>query len=330
MVDCELIIGGKKRIMKRCFPEVLDLHSTIDGVTTTVSRNDYDFKVLVKEIHFNGFSFVNQRYTANADVELHVNSMIENPVMAMGYVRSGNVWNEYELTENDVALTIQPHEDDTRLKFKKGSRVDVFNILLSPGYVRNVCERDPEVLERFVTNLDSDVPMSDPTFPGNKRLLRSLNSIGDYFMMGNYADKYLESKVLECITEYLYQKENTEERPLKYNFVLRDKIHDARQMMLSRYQEPPSLHELAAMVGTNECTLKLAFKEEYGLTVFQYLFDYRMALATKYLLDSQRPISEIATLLGFDYHSHFCTAFRRKFGMSPTDYREKHHAFLPM
>ena len=52
MVDCELIIGGKKRIMKRCFPEVLDLHSTIDGVTTTVSRNDYDFNVRVKEIHF--------------------------------------------------------------------------------------------------------------------------------------------------------------------------------------------------------------------------------------------------------------------------------------
>ena len=256
--------------------------------------------------------------------------MLENPVMAMGYVRSGNVWNEYELTENDVALTIQPHEDDTRLKFKKGSRVDVFNILLSPGYVRNVCERDPEVLERFVTNLDSDVPMSDPTFPGNKRLLRSLNSIGDYFMMGNYAERYLESKVLECITEYLYQKEGIEERPLKFDFVLRDKVHDARQVMLSRYQEPPSLHELAAMVGTNECTLKRAFKEEYGLTVFQCLFDYRMALAAKYLLNSQSPISEIATLLGFDYHSHFCTAFRRKFGMSPTDYRAKHHAFLPM
>lgn len=330
MVDCELIIGGKKRIMKRCFPEVLDLHSTIDGVTTTVSRNDYDFNVRVKEIHFSGFSLVNQRYTASVDVELHVKCMLENPVMAMGYLRSGGVWNEYELTENDVALTIQPHEDDTRLKFKKGSRVDVFNILLSPGYVRNVCERDPEVLERFVTNLDSDVPMSDPTFPGNKRLLRSLNSIGEYFMMGNYAERYLESKVLECITEYLYQKEGIEERPLKFDFVLRDKVHDARQVMLSRYQEPPSLHELAAMVGTNECTLKRAFKEEYGLTVFQCLFDYRMALATKYLLDSQSPISEIATLLGFDYHSHFCTAFRRKFGMSPTDYRAKHHVFLPM
>lgn len=330
MIKSELIIDGQKHVLKRDFPEVLDLKTISEGVTTTISRIDCGFNVRVKEIHFNGFSFVRQHYTASAGVELHVNCVLENPVMAMGYVRSGNVWNEYELTENDVALTIQPHEDDTWLIFKKGARVDVFNILLSPEYVRSVCERNPDVLERFVKNLDSDVPLNAPTFQGNKRLLRSLNVIGDYFMMGNYAERYLESKVLECITEYLYQKEGIEERPLKFDFVLRDKVHDARQVMLSRYQEPPSLHELAAMVGTNECTLKRAFKEEYGLTVFQCLFDYRMALAAKYLLDSQSPISEIATLLGFDYHSHFCTAFRRKFGMSPTDYRAKHHAFLPM
>lgn len=330
MIDCELKIDGKKRVLKRGFPEVMALHSTTDGIRTTLLRNEHDFNVRVKEIHFKGFSLVSQSYTAGADVELHVRSMLEEPVLAMGYVRSGNVWNEYEMTGNDVALTIQPHEDNTLLKFKKGSRVDLYNIMLLPEYVRSLCERNPDVLERFVNDLDRDNPMADFAFQAAKRLLRSLNGIGDYFMMGNYGERYLESKVLECITEYLYQKENTEERPLKYNFVLRDKVHDARKVMLSRYQEPPSLHELAAMVGTNECTLKRAFKEEYGLTVFQCLFDYRMALATKYLLDSQRPISEIATLLGFDYQSHFCTAFRRKFAMSPTDYRAQHHAFLPM
>lgn len=39
------------------------------------------------------------------------------------------------------------------------------------------------------------------------------------------------------------------------------------------------LHEIASMVGTNECTLKKAFKYEFGTTVFQFLFDYRMRLA---------------------------------------------------
>lgn len=323
MIDCELKIDGKKRVLKRGFPEVMALHSTTDGIRTTLLRNEHDFNVRVKEIHFKGFSLVSQSYTAGADVELHVRSMLEEPVMAMGYVRSGNVWNEYEMTGNDVALTIQPHEDNTLLKFKKGSRVGLYNIMLLPEYVRSLCERNPDVLERFVNDLDRDNPMADFAFQADKRLLRSLSDVGDYFMLGNYADKYLESKVLECITEYLYQKQGTEERPVKYNFVLRDKIHDARQVLLEKFQNPLSLHELAAEVGTNECTLKRAFKEEYHMSVFQYLYEYRMNRAVSYLLDSQLSISEIATLLGFDYQSHFCTAFKRKYGMSPSQFRDR-------
>ena len=325
MINSELIIDGKKQGKGNDFPEVVDLHTMTDGITTTISRTISGFSVAVREIHFQGFSFVNQRYKADADVELHVKCTLANPVMAMGYVRSGSVWNEYELQGSDVALTVQPHEDDTRLKFRKGTRVDVFNILLLPEYVRSVCERNPDVLELFMTSMGRDIPMEAPAFQGGKRLLRSLNGVGDYYMMGKYVEKFLESKVLECLTEYFYQKEDVEERPLKYNFLLRDKVHDARQVMLRNYQEPPSLHELAAMVGTNECTLKKAFKEEYGITVFQCLFDYRMELAAKYLLDSQRPIADIATRLGYDYQSHFCTAFRRKYGISPTAFRSGVH-----
>ena len=83
----------------------------------------------------------------------------------------------------------------------------------------------------------------------------------------------------------------------------------------------PSLHELAVMVGTNECTLKKAFKHEFGTTIFQYLFDYRMELAAYYLLDTNLPIADIGMRLGYDYQSHFCTAFKRKFGVSPIAFR---------
>lgn len=83
----------------------------------------------------------------------------------------------------------------------------------------------------------------------------------------------------------------------------------------------PSLHELAAMVGTNECTLKKGFKQEFGTTVFQYLFDFRMDLAVHYLLDTSLPIADIGVKLGYDYQSHFCTAFKRKHGVSPMEFR---------
>ena len=49
---------------------------------------------------------------------------------------------------------------------------------------------------------------------------------------------------------------------------------------------------------------------------FQYLFDYRMRLAVLYLLDSDMAINDIGIKLGYDYQSHFCTAFKRKYGVS--------------
>ena len=51
--------------------------------------------------------------------------------------------------------------------------------------------------------------------------------------------------------------------------------------------------------------------------------DYPMELAAKYLTETSWPIAEIGYTLGYDYQSHFCTAFKRKLGVSPTDFRMK-------
>ena len=60
--------------------------------------------------------------------------------------------------------------------------------------------------------------------------------------------------------------------------------------------------------------------------LFQYLFDYRIRLAVLYLLDSDMAINNIGIKLGYDYQSHFCTDFNRKYGVSPIKYRAMQHA----
>ena len=37
-------------------------------------------------------------------------------------------------------------------------------------------------------------------------------------------------------------------------------------------------------------------------------------------------LNDIGTKLGYDYQSHFCTAFKRKYGVSPIEYRAMQHA----
>jgi AraC-like DNA-binding protein len=100
-----------------------------------------------------------------------------------------------------------------------------------------------------------------------------------------------------------------------------DKFVRTKEILEQRYRNPPSLHELSLMVGTNECTLKNGFKKLFGTTVFGYLFDYRMMLACRYLWDTDKAIQEIADLVGYEHQSHFSTAFKRKFCVSPQQYR---------
>ncbi|MDR3251414.1 MAG: AraC family transcriptional regulator, partial [Tannerella sp.] len=100
-------------------------------------------------------------------------------------------------------------------------------------------------------------------------------------------------------------------------------IH-AKEIIEQEYRHPPSLRNLALMAGTNECKLKNGFKELFGVTVFGHLFNYRMNLATRYLLDTEKTIQDIAELVGYEHQSHFSTAFKRKFAVSPQEYRNGH------
>ena len=102
-----------------------------------------------------------------------------------------------------------------------------------------------------------------------------------------------------------------------------DKMMHARHILETEYLAPPSLHALALRVGTNECTLKGMFKKMFGQTVFGYHFDYRMRLAARLLLDTEKSVAEVAALTDYEHTSHFCAAFRRKHGVTPLEFRRR-------
>ncbi|MDR3140113.1 MAG: AraC family transcriptional regulator [Tannerellaceae bacterium] len=102
-----------------------------------------------------------------------------------------------------------------------------------------------------------------------------------------------------------------------------DRLHHAKAIIEREYLNLPSLCRLALMAGTNECKLKHGFKSLFGATVFGHLFDCRMEMACRYLLDSDKSIQEIASLAGCEHHSHFSMAFKRKFCVSPQAYRQR-------
>ena len=69
-------------------------------------------------------------------------------------------------------------------------------------------------------------------------------------------------------------------------------------------------------------TLQRKLSEE-GTTFGAIYQSLRQEMAQQYIHDSQMSMTEIAYLLGFSEQSNFTRAFRRWYGISPSDARQK-------
>lgn len=133
---------------------------------------------------------------------------------------------------------------------------------------------------------------------------------------------YVKGKVYELLSLH-FQKDETAEG--EYCPFLVDeqnvlKIRKAKEIIISRMAEPPSLQELANEIGLNIKKLKEGFKQIYGDSVFSFLFDYKMEHARRLLETNQFNVNEVGTQVGYSTASHFIAAFKKKFGTTPKKY----------
>ncbi len=69
-------------------------------------------------------------------------------------------------------------------------------------------------------------------------------------------------------------------------------------------------------------SIKRIFKEETGNSIIAYLNELRMNKAKELLDDRSLPIGEIARRVGFANTYYFSNAFKKKWGISPSKYRD--------
>ena len=133
---------------------------------------------------------------------------------------------------------------------------------------------------------------------------------------------YVKGKVYELLSLH-FQKDETTEGEYCPFLVDEDKvlkIRRAKEIIISRMAEPPSLQELANEIGLNLKKLKEGFKQIYGDTVYSFLFDYKMEHARRLLESNKFNVNEVGVQIGYSTASHFIAAFKKKFGTTPKKY----------
>ena len=84
-----------------------------------------------------------------------------------------------------------------------------------------------------------------------------------------------------------------------------------------------TLSVLAEHVGVNPSYLSRVFKKEMGDTVNGYIKNKKLETARNMLLYSDFTAAEISFILAFNSQSYFTEVFRKKYGLTPSDFRAK-------
>ncbi len=99
------------------------------------------------------------------------------------------------------------------------------------------------------------------------------------------------------------------------------RLNIARDYIESCYNEKVTLSLLAKAASMCEHHLLREFKKFYAVTPYQYLTETRLTNAKKLLAETEKTISEISSISGFEYMSSFSEVFSKRFGISPTSFR---------
>lgn len=125
----------------------------------------------------------------------------------------------------------------------------------------------------------------------------------------------IEGLMLEVTAELTRQRlTKLEQAPPRW-------LKEAHDIVRANILEPPSLKTLAQMVGVHPVSLAREFRRHYRCTIGEYVRQLRVDFACQELSYSEAPLSIVATNAGFYDQSHFANTFRRRTGMTPTQYR---------
>jgi AraC-like DNA-binding protein len=102
-----------------------------------------------------------------------------------------------------------------------------------------------------------------------------------------------------------------------------ERLEWARSHIDRHYARPPTVTQLAHLVGTNETKLTSGFRARFGCTIIGYLHKVRMERARFLLRDTAMPITQIALDVGYEHSANFSTAFKRTYGTTPRAFREQ-------
>lgn len=100
-------------------------------------------------------------------------------------------------------------------------------------------------------------------------------------------------------------------------------VEQIHQYIETNYYENITLTFLAGEYHMDASYLSRMFSQKYGETIIAFLTRVRMEHAVAFMRDPDKKLETISFLVGYDDYNYFSRVFRKKLGISPSEYRSQ-------
>ncbi len=265
MINCQITRDGKiEDEVRQNGLTFIDNH----GMERSNHLDSVALEVSLKEWHYQKFGIMNQHYLGKENNVQFIARHEVRPALMFSMTTQGSATKavygergskrEMKWNAGEASLCFLNGVGGANTCLNRGTQLDIFNVVIPQQFIEELIGHAPEAFEPLS-------PLTNSTFDSQAiirlnqsagaSVIKAARDIQRSRMLGNHAHKYLESKIIDCLSGFLLP-ESLSPASGSFSFVIRDKIHDVKDIIHSHYQDLPSLHQLASMVGTNECTLK--------------------------------------------------------------------------
>lgn len=194
-------------------------------------------------------------------------------------------------------------------------------VLLIPKGERYTIELEGE--ESSVSVIDFEIPDTDLTPHlikdlGQTSLSALFQDAEKIWKRKNTAYRSECLSILYKILSLLAKHEETVMHPTNYA-----KIRPAIDYMHEHYtQKDFRVEDLSRLVELDAKYFRMLFHKKYGISPKEFVLQLKLSRAKELLTEGKNSLTEIAARLGFSDVYHLSKAFKKKTGMTPTQYKK--------
>lgn len=167
------------------------------------------------------------------------------------------------------------------------------------------------------------------TLPMSARMGDSVQDLVTAPFSGVLRRRYFEAKALEIMCLFMDAVQNPAPDLILEGSVGVDyleAVKRARKTLAENVAAPPTVSELAKLVGVNRTQLRRDFKRLFGVTIRDFLLEQRMEIAHSLLTKHAMSVQAVAEKVGYQHAGNFTAAFHRFYGILPKSLKTRQNA----